>query len=98
MLTERIRDPYTLCSYVTKRKRRTKKNSSYSEFKEINSSVPEGFTTCMCDLFCEVEDLLITNYAGVSTPFALSSELQVILTTLKMNAVESVNGSKMAEI
>ena len=98
MLTERIRDPYTLCSYVTKRKRRTKKNSSYSEFKEINSSVPEGSTTCMCDLFYEAEDLLIANYAGVSTPFALSSELQVTLATLKMNAVEWVNGSKMAEI
>lgn len=52
----------------------------------------------MCDLFYEAEDLLIANYAGVSTPFALSSELQVTLATLKMNAVEWVNASKMAEI
>lgn len=52
----------------------------------------------MCDLFYEAEDLLIANYAGVITPFALSSELQVTLATLKMNPVEWVNGSKMAEI
>ena len=44
---------------------------------------------CISNLFYETEGLDIDNYADDSTPFALSSELQEILLTLR-NECEKV--------
>ena len=86
-----IKSLYFLASYLEKRKQRTKKNVSYSNFDEIFGGVPLvpiiGPLSCniyIRDLFFEIEDLDIASYTDDNTPCGFSSELDVALKSQKL--------------
>ena len=77
-------------SYLSRRKQRTKVNSSYSDFAEIIFGVPQGsilgpllFNIYICDLFFEDINLDIANYADDTTPYSYASDLSTILNNLQ---------------
>ena len=79
--------------YLKDQKQRTKINSSYSAFAEILFSVPQGsilgpllFNIYLCDLFLENSHSDIANYAGESTLYACSSDLDSVLFKLQKNS------------
>ena len=60
--------------YLQNRKQRTKIESSYSNWEDINSGVPQGsilepplFNIFLCDLFLEGENNYFANYADGTT-------------------------------
>ena len=68
-------------SYLSKRKQRTKINSSFSCWAEI-FCVPQGsilgpllFNTYICDLFFEVRDLEYVSFADDTTPYSCLPEM-----------------------
>ena len=62
-------------SYLTEREQRVKINASLSEWSKIKYGVPQGsilgpllFNIFICDLFFDVIDIDVANYADDTTP------------------------------
>ena len=79
-------------SYLTSRYQRVRINSRYSSWSEINCGVPQGsilgpllFNIYMCDLFSFVHPN-IANYADDNTPYATSSNTQLVINQLENDA------------
>ena len=78
-----------LHSHLTKRRKRAKKNNTYSSWNEILFRVPQGSILdpllfnifFLCDLFLFVSDIDIANYADDNTPHATNKHLETVLTT-----------------
>ena len=77
-------------SYLTNRKRRTKINSSYSEWYDIVRGVPQSsilgslfFNLFIDDLFLCIERTNICNFADDNTIYSCTINLQTILKDLK---------------
>ena len=60
---------YFLASHLEKSKQRTQLNGSYSNFQDIFSGVPQVtyLFIILYDLFLDIEDLDMTNYAEGNT-------------------------------
>ena len=68
------------------RKQRTKIESSYSDWEDITSGVPQGsilgpllFNIPLCNLFLEVENNNFANYADDTTPYFVGSTTAEVL-------------------
>ena len=79
-----------LRSYLSKRHQRVKVNSTFSDWKEMSSGVPQGsvlgpllFTVFVNDIFLFVRCTNICNYADDTTIFACHPTLETILRQLE---------------
>ena len=79
-------------SYLTNRIQRVKINSSFSEYSNVESGVPEGsisgplfFSIFICDLFFDDIDIDLANYADDTTPYDYDLELDKVIESLEKN-------------
>ena len=79
-------------SYLTNRTQRVKINSSFSEYSNVESGVPQGsisgslfFNIFICDLFFDDIDIDLANYADDTTPYAYDLELDKVIESLEKN-------------
>ena len=75
-----------ITDYLQNRKQRTKTGSTYSDWENITSGVPQGsilgpllFNIFLCDLFFEDENNYFANYAGDTTPYSVGSTTTEVL-------------------
>ena len=80
-------------SYLHDRIQRVKINSSFSHWSNVESGIPQGsikgpllFNTYICDLFFDIIEIDIANYADDTTPYALDLKLENIVKLLEENA------------
>ena len=79
-------------SYLTNRIQRVKINSSFSEYSNVESGVPQRsisgplfFNIFICDLFFDDIDIDLANYADDMTPYAYDLELDKVIESLEKN-------------
>ena len=82
MITVLILSLELIHSYLYDRTQRVKINSSFSHWSNIESGIPQGsikipllFNIYICDLFFDMTEIDIANYADETTPYALDSKL-----------------------
>ena len=80
-------------SHLYDRIQRVKINSSFSHWSKVESGIPQGsikglllFNIYICDLFFDIIEIDIANYADDTTPYALDSKLENIVKLLEENA------------
>ena len=78
-----------ITDYLQNRKQRTKIGSTYSDWENITSGVPQGsilgpllFNIFLCDLFLEDENNYFANYADDTTPYSVASTTTEVLENL----------------
>ena len=78
-----------ITDYLQNRKQRTKIGSTYSDWENITSGVPQGsilgpllFNIFLCDLFFEDENNYFANYADDTTPYSVGSTTTEVLENL----------------
>ena len=79
-------------SYLTKRIQRVEINSSFSEYSNVESGVPQVsisrplfFNIFICDLFFVYINIDLANYADDMTPCAHDRELHKVIESLEKN-------------
>ena len=80
-------------SYLHDRIQRVKINSSFSHWSNVESGIPQGsikgpllFNIYICDLFFDIIEIDIANYADDTTPYALDLKLENVVKLLEENA------------
>ena len=80
-------------SYLHDRIQRVKTNSSFSHWSNVESGIPQEstkgpllFNNYICDLFFDIIEIDIANYADDNTPYALDLKLENIVMLLEENA------------
>ena len=81
---------FSIDTYLSKRKHRTKVNNSYSSWSEVKTGIPQGsilgpllFNIYLNDTFLFIGKNDITKYADDNTPYATECDIDELLTTLK---------------
>ena len=79
-------------SYLTNRIQKVKINSSFSEYNNVESGVPQGsisgplfFNIFICDLFFDDIDIDLANYVDDTTLYAYGFELDKVIESLEKN-------------
>ena len=79
-------------SYLTDRKQRVKINASFSEWSKIKYGVPQGsilepllFNIFICDLFFDIIDMEVANYADDTTPYTYDYTIENAIQKLEIN-------------
>ena len=79
-------------SYLTNRIQRVKRNSSFSEYSNVESGLPQGsisgplfLNIFICDSFFNDIDIDLANYADDTTPYAYDLELDKVIESLEKN-------------
>ena len=79
-------------SYLTKQIQRVKINSSFSEYNNVESGVPQGsisgplfFNIFICDPFFDDIDIDLANYADDTTTYAYDLEIDKVIESLEKN-------------
>ena len=79
-------------SYLTNRIQRVKINSSFSEYSNVESGVPQGsisgplfFNVLISDLFFDDIDIDLANYADNTSPYTYDHELDKVIKSLEKN-------------
>ena len=77
-------------SYLSNQIQRVKINSSFNEYSNIESEVPQGsisgplfFNIFICDLFFDDIDIDLANYADDTTPYAYDLERDKVIKSLE---------------
>ena len=77
-------------NYLSKRKQRTKINSTYNSLLEIIFRVPQGsilgpllFNIFLIDLFFIIEDTDIASYADDNTPYVIADNIDGVIKSLE---------------
>ena len=80
-------------SYLYERIQSVKINFSFSHWGKVELGIPQGsikglllFNIYICDLFFDIIEIDIANYADDTTPYALDSKLENIVNLLEGNA------------
>ena len=86
-------------SYLTNRIQRVKINSSFSEYSNVESRVPQGplsgplfFKIFICDLFFDDIDIDLANYANDTSPYAYDLELDKVTKSLEKILISFLTG------
>ena len=79
-------------SYLCKRFQRTSINASFSDWKEIETGVPQGsilgpllFSIFLNDIFCFINNGNLINYADDNTLSSIEKSLNMVKENLKIN-------------
>ena len=79
-------------SYLCNRFERTSVNTSFSDWKEIETGVPQGsvlgpllFNTFLNDIFCFINNGNLWNYADDNTLYSIGKSLNMVKENLKIN-------------
>jgi len=79
-------------SYLTNRTQRVKINSSFSEWSRIKYGVPQGsilgpllFNIYICDLFFDILEIDVANYADDTTPYVYEFTIEKVIEKLEIN-------------
>ena len=86
-------------SYLYDRIQRVKINSLFSHWSKVELGIPQGsikgphiFNIYICDLFFDIIEIDIANYADDTIPYALDSKLENIVKLLEENAISFLTG------
>ena len=76
--------------YLTNRKQRTKVETSYSSWEDIEYGVPQGsilgpllFNIFVCDMFLMLEHTYFASYADENTPYTVNENTKEVIQTLE---------------
>ena len=76
--------------YLTNRKQRTKVETSYSSWEDIEHGVPQGsilgpllFNIFVCDMFLMLEHTYFASYADDNTPYTVNENTKEVIQTLE---------------
>ena len=79
-------------SYLSNKIQRVKINSSFSEYSNVKSGVPQGsisgpffFNIFICELLFDDTDIDLANYADDKTPYAYHLEHNKVIKSLEKN-------------
>ena len=85
-------------SYLSDRKQRPKVNSSFSEWADISTGVPQGsilgpllFNIYINDIFYFVDKSDLANYADANTPYAIENSIDLLLQCLYKDTSVLIN-------
>ena len=88
-------------SYLSNQIQRVKINSSFNEYGNVESGVPQGsipeflfFNIVICDLFFYDIDIDLANYADDTTPYAYDLENEKVIKLLEKN-ISFLTGSQI---
>ena len=82
-------------SYLSNRIQSVKINSSFSDYSNVESRVPQGsisrplfFNIFICDLFFDYIDIDLANYADDTTPYAYDLENEKVIKLFEKNIIK----------
>ena len=77
-------------SFLSNRQQRTKINDAFSRYSEIIYEVPQGsilgpslFNICLCEIFFNIIECDIVNYANDNTPYNFDFSLDNVISNLE---------------
>ena len=88
--------------YLSNRIQRIKINSSFSEYSNVESGIPQGsisgplfFAIFICDLLFDDIDIDLANYVDDTTPHAYDLERDTVIKSLEKILISLLTGSQI---
>ena len=88
--------------YLSNRIQRIKINSSFSEYSNVESGIPQGsisgplfFAIFICDLLFDDIDIDLANYADDTAPHAYDLERDTVIKSLEKILISLLTGSQI---